>query len=227
MKKLKRLVAFLVFSLILTGCDENKFKLNEEITLKGKITNSEIIQNNETHKISILTLDEPIIVDGTKIHKIELDYDKDLKDNSEISITGVIKSNDNSNIDLEYSFSVSDVDDILSYINTYSNDDFSMTIPTSIIKTCSIEQLENGYIIYSSSDRTVNNEVFRILSVSNDEYKVLKKEYNNSLEKIKSNKEKTVILIYNNDMEITDDNIDNFDKVIKSVDNIKNTIKLK
>lgn len=227
MKKFKKLVAFVIFSLILTGCQENKFKLNEEVTLKGKITNSEITQNDETHKVSILNLDEPIIIDGTKIKKIEIDYDKDLKENSEITITGTIKSNSDSDIDLAYSFSVSDVDDILSYINTYSNDDFQMTIPTSIIKICSIERIDHGFIIYSSSEKTKNNEVFRIISLSNEEYNEIKDENNRSIDKVRSNKEKTVIIRYNNDMEISDDNMDNFDKVIKSIDNIKNTVKLK
>ena len=145
MKKLKKLVAFIIFSLILTGCQENKFKIDEEVTLTGKITNSEIIQNDEKHKVSILNLDEPIFVDGTRINKIEIEYDKDLKENNEITITGKIKNNSDSHVDLAYSFSVTDVDDILSYINTFSNDDFQMTIPTSIIKTCSIERIDSHF----------------------------------------------------------------------------------
>lgn len=227
MKKLKKLVAFIIFSLILTGCQENKFKIDEEVTLTGKITNSEIIQNDEKHKVSILNLDEPIFVDGTRINKIEIEYDKDLKENNEITITGKIKNNSDSHVDLAYSFSVTDVDDILSYINTFSNDDFQMTIPTSIIKTCSIERIDNGFIIYSSGDKNKNNEVFRIISLSNKEYNEIRDENDRSIDKVKSNKEKTVIIKYNNDMEISDDNMDNFDKVIKSIDNIKNTVKLK
>ncbi len=227
MKKFKKLVAFVIFSMVLTGCGTNKLKINEEVTLKGKITNSEITMDNEIHKVSILNLDEPIVIEGTKIHKIEIDYDKDLKENSEITITGKIQNNTDSNIDLAYSFSVSDVEDILSYINTYSNEDFSMIIPTSIIKTCSIERIDNGFIIYSSGEKTKNNEVFRIISLTNEEYKEIKDENDRSIDKVKSNKDKTVIIKYNNDMEISDKNMDNFDKVIKSIDNIKNTVKLK
>lgn len=227
MKKFKRLLIFIGLILILTGCQNNKFKLNEEVTLKGKITNSEITKDNETHKVSILNLDEPIIVNGTKIKKIELEYDQDLKDNSEITIKGIIKSNNDSNVDLEYSFSVLDVDDILSYINNFSNDDFSMTIPTNIIKTCYIERIDNGFIIYSSKEKNIENEVFRIVSLSNEEYNKIKDENNRSIEKVKSNKEKTIIILYNNKMEISDDNMQNFDSIIKGIDNIKNTVKIK
>lgn len=227
MKKLKKLIIFICLIAILTGCQKNKFKLNEEVILTGKITNSEIKKDDETYKVSILNLDEPIIIDGTKIKKIELEYDQALKDNSEITIKGIIKNNSDSNVDLEYSFSVLDVDDILSYINNFNNDNFSMTIPTNIIKTCYIDRIDNGFIIYSSKEKNIENEVFRIISLSNEEYNKIKDENNRSIEKVKSNKEKTVIILYNNKMEISDENLQNFDSIIKSIDNIKNTVKIK
>ena len=72
MKKLKKIIVFASIFMFLTGCQNNKFKINEEVTLTGKITNSEIIKDNEKRKVSILNLDEPIIINGTKIKKIEL-----------------------------------------------------------------------------------------------------------------------------------------------------------
>lgn len=227
MKKLKKIIVFASIFMFLTGCQNNKFKINEEVTLTGKITNSEIIKDNEKRKVSILNLDEPIIINGTKIKKIELDSEQDLKDNSEITIKGIIKDNNGSEADLAYSFSVLEVDDILSYINNFSNDDFSMTIPTNIIKTCYISRIDNGFIIYSSKEKTVENEVFRIISLSNEDYNEIKDENNRSIEKVKSNKEKTIIILYNNEMEISDENMQNFDNIIKGIDNIKNTVKIK
>ena len=227
MKKLKKIIVFASIFMFLTGCQNNKFKINEEVTLTGKITNSEIIKDNEKRKVSILNLDEPIIINGTKIKKIELDSEQDLKDNSEITIKGIIKDNNGSEADLAYSFSVLEVDDILSYINNFCNDDFSMTIPTNIIKTCYISRIDNGFIIYSSKEKTVENEVFRIISLSNEDYNEIKDENNRSIEKVKSNKEKTIIILYNNEMEISDENMQNFDNIIKGIDNIKNTVKIK
>lgn len=227
MKKLKKIIVFASIFMFLTGCQNNKFKINEEVTLTGKITNSEIIKDNEKRKVSILNLDEPIIINGTKIKKIELDSEQDLKDNSEITIKGIIKDNNGSEADLAYSFSVLEVDDLLSYINNFSNDDFSMTIPTNIIKTCYISRIDNGFIIYSSKEKTVENEVFRIISLSNEDYNEIKDENNRSIEKVKSNKEKTIIILYNNEMEISDENMQNFDNIIKGIDNIKNTVKIK
>lgn len=186
MKKFKCIIAFLTFALLLTGCVNKEYELNKETTLTGKVTTNEITKDNETYKVSILTLDKPIVIDGTKIHKIELDYDKKLKDNQEITIKGVIQNNKSTN-SLEYSLKVSDVDDILSFVNTFSNDDFSMTIPTELIKLCSIEEIDNGYTISITSDDK-KNEVFRIISLTNKEFKELDQDDNIYFEKITSNR---------------------------------------
>ena len=173
MKKFKRIVTLLVIALLLTNCGEEKIELNKEIELTGKVTTKEVVENDEVKKISIFTLEEPVIINGKKIHKIELDYDKDLKNNSEITIKGILKGNKDSNSELNYSFSVDEIDDILSYINTFSNDEFSMTIPADLIKISTVEKIENGFIVYSTANMENGGEVFRIISVSNAEFKKL------------------------------------------------------
>ena len=122
MKRLKRILSLVAISLLLTNCGKEKLELNKQVTLTGTVTVKEIKKDDTTTKVSILNLDEPVIIDGDTIHKIELDSDKEIKNNSEITITGTLKSNSDSAIDLDYSFEVLDVDDILSYINTFTNE---------------------------------------------------------------------------------------------------------
>lgn len=224
MKRIKNCIVLIFLSLLLVGCQKEEFTINEEVILKGKVVTREITENNESYKVNILNLDEPIIINGTKIKKIELDYDKDLKNDQEIEIKGILKNNDNSNIDISYSFSVSDVDDLLSFVNTYSNEDFSMTIPIEIIKICSIKRIDNGFTIYNSSD---SNEIFSIKVVSNEEFSLLQQNYNRSIEKVISNKKKTVIIEYKNDTTSSDEYNEEINQIIKQIDTIKNTVKLK
>jgi len=226
MKKLKKIIAFVSFICLLTSCKNNEFSLNKEVTLTGKITVREITKDNETFNINILNLNEPIVIEGTKINKIELDYDKDLKNDKDISVKGIIKNNNDSNIDLTYSFKVSDVDDILSYINTFSNEDFSMTIPVDIIKNCGIEKIDKGFAIYTSNEKSSQNEVFKIIVLPNEEFKSLNTDETKSIEKVKSNKEKTVLIVFNNESNM-ESNPENFDLIIKNINNIKDTIQLK
>ena len=93
--------------------------------------------------ISVLTLEEPVVIDGEIVRKIELEYDKDLKTDTDITITGTIKDNGNSTY--EYLFSASSINDILSYVNTFSNEDFSITIPVELMKELFVEKIDNGY----------------------------------------------------------------------------------
>ena len=140
----------MLMTLILTNCGKEKLSLNEEVTLKGRITHQEVTENNVIKMISVLTLDEPIVIDGDLVRKIELDYDKDLKTDTDITITGVIKNNGDSTYN--YLFSAKDINDILSYVNTFNNGTFSMTIPTSIIKDVIVNKIENGYAVYLDND---------------------------------------------------------------------------
>ena len=227
MKKLKKIITLLAISMLLTNCGKEELKVNQEVTLTGTVTTREITKDNETKKVSILNLDEPIIIDGTSINKIELDYDKGLKENEEITIKGTITSNGDSSIDLDYAFSVSDIDDILSYINTFSNEEFSMTIPPEIIKISTIDRIENGFIISGTDKENNKFEVFRVICVTNSEFKELNKNESSYIEKAISNKEKTVIIKFPNDDITSEDNIETVEKIIDELETIKKNVRLK
>lgn len=227
MKKFKRIITLLAMTLLLTNCGKEKLELNQEIELTGTVSIKEVTENNETKTVSILNLDEPVIIDGNTIHKIELDYDKDLKNNSELTIKGVLKSNDDSNLDLDYSFVVEDISDILSYVNTFSNDEFSMTIPAELIKISTIEKIDNGFIVYSTSNMKNGGEVFRIVSVTNEEFKTMNKNENNYIEKITSSKERTVIIKYPTTEEYSEENFADYEKIASQINIIKNNVRLK
>lgn len=227
MKRLKRILSLVAISLLLTNCGKEKLELNKQVTLTGTVTVKEIKKDNTTTKVSILNLDEPVIIDGDTIHKIELDSDKEIKNNSEITITGTLKSNSDSAIDLDYSFEVLDVDDILSYINTFTNEDFSMTIPAEIIKLCTVKQIDNGFVVYSTSNLEMGGEVFRIISVTNEEFKVLNKNENKYIEKITSTKEKTIIIQYPNENVEEYKNFKDYETIVKKITTIKDNVRLK
>lgn len=227
MKRLKRILSLVAISLLLTNCGKEKLELNKQVTLTGTVTVKEIKKDDTTTKVSILNLDEPVIIDGDTIHKIELDSDKEIKNNSEITITGTLKSNSDSAIDLDYSFEVLDVDDILSYINTFTNEDFSMTIPAEIIKLCTVKQIDNGFVVYSTSNLEMGGEVFRIISVTNEEFKVLNKNENKYIEKITSTKEKTIIIQYPNENVEEYKNFKDYETIVKKITTIKDNVRLK
>lgn len=227
MKKIRRIFTLLAMSMLLTNCGKEKLKLNQEIELTGTVTIKEVTENNETKKVSILNLDEPVVIDGNTIHKIELDYDKDLKNNSELTIKGTLKNNDDSKLDLDYSFVVEDISDILSYINTFSNDEFSMTIPAELIKISTIEKIADGFIVYSTSNLENGGEVFRIISVTNEEFKTLNRNENSYIEKITSTKEKTIIIKYPTTQEYSEENFADYEKIASQINIIKNNVRLK
>lgn len=226
MKKFKRIAILLLTTILLTNCGKEKLELNQEVTLSGTVTVKEVTENNETTKVSILELDEPVIINGETIYKIELDYDKELKNNSELTITGTITNNESSD-DMSFSFAVSDIDDILSYINTFSNDEFSMTIPASLIKISTVERIDNGFIVYSTSNMSNGGEVFRIISVTNDEFKVLNKNETKYIEKITSTKEKTIIIQYPSTIEYSDENFEDYETIANSITTIKDNVRLR
>ncbi len=226
MKKLKKLLMLMVVTLLLTGCGKQKLELNKEVELTGTVTIKEVTENNETKRVSILNLDEPVIIDGETIHKIELDYNKDIKNNSELTIKGTLKNNANKESDIAYSFAVKDISDILSYINTFSNDEFSMTIPADIIKISTIEKIENGFIVYSTANMKNGGEVFRIVSVTNEEFNTLNKNETSYIEKVTSTKEKSIIIKYpSGDEEI--ENFEDYEKITNQINIIKNNVRLK
>ena len=223
MKKFKRIITLIIMTLILTNCGKEKLSLNEEVTLKGRITHQEVTENNSTKKISVLTLDEPIVIDGDLVRKIELDYDKDLKTDTDITITGVIKNNGDSTYN--YLFSANDIDDILSFVNTFNNGTFSMTIPTNIIKDVIVNKIEEGYAVYLDNDGE-KVEIFQVIAVSQLEYEELKNDDEIELEVAHSKGDKKVLIVYSTE-EVPDKLLDTLEDVNKQMPTIKGNIRLK
>ena len=102
------------------------------IEIKGTIGTRTIEEDGVEKEINILIPTNPIIIDNKTIEEIEIDYDKTLKDDYNVTIKGKI-NNDTELSSNDYSIIVEDVDDVSSLTNTYHHSDFSMTIPTSII----------------------------------------------------------------------------------------------
>lgn len=228
MKKLKKLALLFISVLFLSGCGNNKYKVEEEVTLNGTIKNKQVIVDGQTKEISVLELDEPITIGDKKFHQIELISDKKLKNQSEVSIKGVIKDGNKASVlDLDYLFDVNDIDNVLSYVNTFSNEDFSLTIPSSLIKLCTIEQIEKGYIVYSTNNKDVGGEVFRVLSVTTKEFRDLQNDDTVLIEKISSDKEKTIIIEYPKTTEFKDEYADEYEEIVSNITTIKNNIKIK
>lgn len=226
MKKAKIFLLLWIGILLLTSCTNKEYELNQKITLKGTITTSEITKDNQTYKINILNLETPIIIDGTKINKIAIDYDKSLREDTEVTIDGTITANKQEILDLEYAITVNDIDNILSYINTFSNEDFSMTVPVNIIKICNIKTVENGFAIYKADKSNHEIEMFRVIAVSKEEFNTLRENEEISIEKVTSNREKTIIILYSSE-EYEDDDYEEYETILRSVDSIKETVVLK
>ncbi len=223
MKKIKRIITLILLTLILTNCGKEKLNLNEEVTLKGRITHQEVTENNTIKMISVLTLDEPIIIDGDLVRKIELEYDKDLKTDQDITITGTIKDNGDSTYN--YLFSANDIDDILSFVNTFNNGTFSMTIPTNIIKDVSVEKIDNGYTV-SIENENKKVEIFKAISVTKTEYESIKSDDSFDYEVADSKGDKKVLIIYSEE-EVPEDLLDTLESINKAIPTIKGNIRLK
>ena len=221
MKKFKRIITLLLMTLLLTNCGKEKLSLNEEVTLSGRITHQQITENNAMKMISVLTLDEPVVIDGDLVSKIELEYDKDLKTDQDITITGTIKENGNSTYD--YLFSASSINDILSYVNTFSNKDFSITIPVDIIEDVIVDKIDNGFKV-SIEHKEKKYEIFRAISVTKAEYNDLKT--TSEVEVAKSKDDKRVVIIYAEE-EIPEAKSDIVESIDKAIPKIKGNIRIK
>lgn len=213
-------------TIILTGCLANELELNKKVDLKGIIETNEITKDNKTYKVSILHLEEPIIIEGNKINQIAIDYNKLLQNDIETTISGEIITNENPNLDLQYSIKVNNIDNILSYINTFTNKDFSVTIPLDIIKICNISNIENGFTISLADQNDDLVELFRIISVSNNEFKEIRENESLKIEKITSNKEKTIILLYSKE-DYKNSSYENYNQIISDINKIKDTVVIK
>lgn len=221
MKKFRRIITLLLMTLLLTNCGKEKLSLNEEVTLTGRITHQQITENDTMKMISVLTLEEPVVIDGEIVRKIELEYDKDLKTDTDITITGTIKDNGDSTYD--YLFSASSINDILSYVNTFSNEDFSITIPVELMKELFVEKIDNGYKV-SIEYKDKKYEVFRAISVTKAEYNNIKND--SSIEVAKSNDTKKIIIVYSDD-DIPEEKIEVAEDIYKSMPKITGNIRIK
>lgn len=217
MKKLGRILVCCFGLLLLTGCGEKKLNLNEEVELKGKVTVKDL---GDSKKITILNLDEPILVDGEKIYEVEIDYDKELKDNKDLTVKGKVTKDKK-----DYSFVVSEVDDILSYINTFSTEDFIMTIPSDLIKISTIKRIDNGFILYSSRNLDVGGEVFKVYAIDAKDYDLYKDD--KIVERVTSNKDKVVLIEYPTSNEYDEDGAKEYEEIASNITIIKNNIRLK
>lgn len=226
MKNLKKIIYLCLMTIILTGCLSNELELNKKVDLKGIIETNEITKDNQTYKVSILHLEEPIIIEGNKINQIAIDYNKLLQNDIETTISGEIITNENPNLDLQYSIKVNNIDNILSYINTFTNKDFSVTIPLDIIKICNISNVENGFTISLADQNDDLVELFRIISVSNNEFKEIRENESLKIEKITSNKEKTIILLYSKE-DYKNSSYENYNQIISNINKIKDTVVIK
>ena len=216
MKRAKKILIFILFILLLVGCNEKeKYEINKPTSLHGKIVVTEINKDGKKEYVSVLELEKAITIDGVTTDKIELEYDKDLKNDTETTISGTIEVNDGKT-DLKYRMNVNSVDNVLSYVNTFSNERFSLAIPANLMKEVTVQKIQNGFIICSSSKK----EAFRFVALDNSEYKSLNK---NELdfEVVKSNKKTTVIVIFSDEEDPT------ADALYKELATIKKSVKLK
>jgi hypothetical protein len=215
---MKRLLTILAFLLLLTGCGKDRYKTADEASLTGTIVLKEI----DSRETSFLKLDEPVIIDNKEVTEVEIYYNKELKDSSKVTINGKIEKNNN-----DYTIIVNDVDNILSYVNKYSNDVFSFTIPTDIIKVCNVEKIDNGFIIYSSSNKEAGREVMRLIYVSHSEYAKLRDSDNYDVQKIKSNKKYTIALISPTTTQYKEEFLDEYEQINNHSNEIKESVTLK
>ena len=162
-----------------------------------------------------------------KTSNINIRVDKELKENSEVSITGKITTDGKKYLSEEYIFNMEDIKDPTTYVNTFTHPDFSMTIPASIIKKCTIKEIENGFIVYSTANLNSGGEVFRVISITNQEFKKLSKDNNVNMEKVDSNKTNTIIIQYPLTNEYSEEFKDDYEEICDAINTIKENIRIK
>lgn len=223
MKKSKKIYILLIMIIFITACSKEEYKVSDEINVTGTITNNKTIEDGEYISKSVLNLDKPIVVNGKSVTQVEIDYDKDLKDNSKVTISGTISNSDTTS----YGIEVKDINEPEAYVNTFNSENFSVTIPTSLIKLCTIEKIDKGFIVYSSSNMDKGGEVFKIVSVTNKKFQELQSNESAYIEKIKSNQTNTIIIMYPTTTEYNDNNFEEYETIANSINEIKNNVTIK
>ena len=206
---MKKYLVFLLLLIVITGCDilEKKYSIKDSVVLSGTIKND---NNKKT-----LVLDKPIKINDELIEEIDLETSVMLKDDTHTEVSGIIDENKSlKNIDIK---------NLNSYIYNYHNNIFSFSIPKEIVSKVIVEEINNGFIIYSIENNQKSYEVLRIISISSKEFIKVQKESNMFIEKAASNKDNTVIIKYPNDKNYYGSE---YEEICNKIINIKNTIQL-
>ena len=207
MKRYSSLV-LLICVILLSGCSNKVYKDNDNAKLTGTITTKDDKQ--------YLTLDNPIVIGDDTYNKIEIDYDKDLKDDYKVTIEGTINNN---------SLKVDNIKDEKAYVNSYSNKVFKFTIPTDIVKLVTVKEIDNGFTIYSTNNMDNGGEVISIKVVSNSEYKKLSQNNKDIIERVNSNNDNTIIMIYPKTTEYSDKYAKEYTTIAEEINLIKKSIR--
>ena len=228
MKKTKKFTILILVILFLCACNKKEeYKINEDILLTGTIQVKEIINEGKKAKVTYLELEKAITINDKTISKIELNTEQELKNDTKATIKGKIEDSGNlSVLDLDYIFSVTDIDNVLSYVNSFTNGSFSFSIPANLIKICTVREIENGFIIYSKSNLEVGGEIMTIKAVTSSDFKELQNT-NIQMEKVKSDSKKTIVIIYPTSNEYKEEFKDEYEQIGDQINTIKNTITIK
>lgn len=101
-----RYIVILILLFILVGCNN---KLNKEVTLTGEIITREIMIDREKQKISILSLDSPLVINGTSVNSVKLNNNEEIEDNTRITVKGILEENEDTSLDILYEVDVKSV----------------------------------------------------------------------------------------------------------------------
>lgn len=101
-----RYILLIILLLVMVGCNN---KLDKEVTLTGKVITREIMVESEAYKVSILNLDEPLVVNGTSVNSVKLN-NNEIENNKEVTVRGTLEENNDSIIDLKYELDIKNIE---------------------------------------------------------------------------------------------------------------------
>ena len=104
--KIKRIGIILFLLLLIVGCNKN---LHKEVTLTGEVINRELRIDSETYNVSILNLDDPLIVNGTAVNSVKLNSNEESISEDKVTIKGILEENKDNKVDTLYELDVKDI----------------------------------------------------------------------------------------------------------------------
>lgn len=104
--KVRRLAILVFLLMLMVGCSN---KLDKEVTLTGEIITREIMVNSEGHKVSILDLDEPLVIQGIAVNSVKLSDNKDIENNTKVVVQGILEENKDEDLDIRYEVNVKNI----------------------------------------------------------------------------------------------------------------------